>query len=476
MLRAFAAVDLGASSGRVALATLGPRGLSTEILHRFDNRPIRVDGRLVWDIDTLYRETIVGLRRAVARAASHDVVLSGIGVDGWGVDYAFVDESGHGPVGHYRDATGSARAVAGRRLSEEDVFALSGVRDQPINTSFRLLDDPRRHGDGRLLFVPDLWVHLLTGTVGTEPTIASTSQLLDARADTWSSELLEAYDVRASVLPTIHPTGSLAGTTTPDATRLLGSEAPVPVFRVGGHDTASAFAFAPPARAGGTSAGLISSGTWSLVGVPLTAPSTDTATREAGFTNERGVGSFLLLRNLNGMWLLQEGLREFADRGVAVPPIGDLVGSAESERPVRGFIDVADERLLRPASMLDAIGALCREAGLAAVTTPQALVGVVCDSLGNAYSEALRAASAITGVEVETIRMVGGGAQNRLLCQRTADLAGLPVEAGPIEASVLGNLAAQLHGSGAVASLQDAYDRLAGEHTRTYRPRTAARL
>ncbi len=474
MREVFAAVDLGASSGRVAVGTWSGDGLSVEIVHRFENRPTSAGGRLVWDDEALYLETLVGLREAVARAKLLGVNMSGIGIDCWGVDYTLVNQIDRGPVAHYRDPTGVSLSVAEREISEMEAFSLTGVRDQPINTSTRLSKDPGRVEGARLLFVADLWIKRLTGSIGTEPTIASTSQLLGARSDRWSSAMLRVHDIPPEMMPVVQKTGSRAGMTTPETTGQIGADTAIPVYRVGEHDTASAFAFAKPLSAGDRGTALISSGTWSLVGLPLNEPSTDSATLAAGFTNERGVGTYLLLRNLNGMWLLQEGLREWSVRNPSLPPIEELIARAERLPPGKSAIDISDDRLLNPSSMLEVIGQLADECGTPRPETPEALVRVVCDGLSTVYADTVRLLSAHTGVKVDAIRIVGGGARNRLLCQRTADVSSLPVKAGPIEASVLGNLACQIHASGLTASIQDVYASVSADPTTTYRPQAIA--
>ncbi|TAJ50121.1 MAG: rhamnulokinase [Herbiconiux sp.] len=468
---AFAAVDLGASSGRVMLGTLTATGLELNEVHRFPNRPVTTEGELCWDVDALFAETLEGLGRAVARCEATGATLSGIGVDSWGVDYAIIDEAGAitRPVLHHRGAPDPAPWIAGRPLDEAAVFALSGVPDQAINTSLRLSAQNARaaFAGERLLFIPDLWVYLLTGVLGTEPTIASTSQLLDASSGDWSEELVALHGLDGLTLPPVRAPGSFAGLTTEAITSRIGSATAVPVYRVAGHDTAGAFAFAEPVAPGDTGTGLVSSGTWSLVGTAAAVPALGRDALEAGFTNERGIRGTLLLQNLNGMWILHQCMQDWETDAAApaAPPldVAGLVAEAALVPASAAVFDVADERLLAPGGMVERVATLAEEAGRARPETRAETVRAVLDSLAAAYARGVQRAGELTGARLTAIRIVGGGSKNALLCQLTADISGLPVTAGPAEASSIGTIAAQIVASGLRRDLAEVYTQVSGD-------------
>lgn len=472
-----AAVDLGASSGRVMLGRWDGSGLELTEVHRFPNGPITHDGRLCWDAERLFEETLVGLAEAVRIAEAAGGLLDGIGVDSWGVDVAVLPAAVAGAgvagsrvpiVSHHRGADADGPERAGLLVDAATAYSITGVLEQTINTSYQLRSRAAelgsRRGDGprpTALLVPDLWVWLLTGVLGAERTIASTTQLLDQRTGDWARELIHTWGLDGFDLPPVVAPGTIAGATTPVITARLGSSAPIPVRRVASHDTASALAFARPDGA----ELLISSGSWSLAGVCLPEPVLTERAREAGFTNEAGAsGSSLLLRNLAGMWLLTECARAWAAEDGSAVDLVALVAAAE-DRDVEApdtppaVFDVADPRLLVPGDMPERIAALCREAGLRPPSGRLETVRSVVESLAAAYAETARACAAITGVAVRSVRIVGGGSRNRLLCARTAARTGLTVAAGPAEASALGNLAVQLAASGLAPSLASVYRR-----------------
>ena len=468
--RFHAAVDLGASSGRVMLGRWADGRLELTEVHRFPNGPIMQDGRLRWDAERLFEETIVGLAEAVRIAAAAGGVLDGIGVDSWGVDIALVGVgtgTAFPTVLHHRGADADGPARAAMLVDAVTAYSVTGVLEQTINTSYQLrsraeeLEARRADGDRpTVLLVPDLWVWLLTGVVGAERTIASTTQLLDQGTGDWAAELIRRWGLDGFDFPPVVAPGTVAGPTTPEVTARLGSSVPIPVHRVAEHDTASALAFARPDGA----ELLVSSGSWSLAGVCLPAPVLTERARAAGFTNEAGVaGSSLLLRNLAGMWLLTECARAWsAEDGSAVDLVELVAAVSELERDAAtdvtpAVFDVADPRLLVPGDMPERIATLCRETGQRPPGGRSDVVRSVVESLAVAYAETVRACEAITGVTIRSVRIVGGGSRNRLLCARTAARTGLPVTAGPAEASALGNLAVQLVAAGHAPSLDTVY-------------------
>ncbi|MFD9889195.1 rhamnulokinase family protein [Amycolatopsis sp. NPDC059027] len=423
----FAAVDLGASSGRVMVGDL-TRGLEPTEAHRFPNRPVEVRGTLHWDILALYREVLEGLRAAGP--------VDAIGIDSWAVDYGLLDDDGvllGNPV-HYRDRR--TEHVAGAVLAKvPDLYAATGIQFLPFNTVFQLAADRRAAEAARIVLIPDLLTYWLTGELGTERTNASTTALLDPRTGNWAAAVAERADIDVGKFPPLRSPGDRAGTTREE----LGS---TPVYAVGSHDTASAVAAVPAVT---DRFGYISSGTWSLVGVELAAPVLTEESRKANFTNELGVdGTVRYLRNVTGLWLLQECQRVW---GIAeVEPLLE----AASRLRRKSIVDVDDPRFLPPGEMPGRIAAACRETGQPVPRDPPEFTRCVLDSLAEAYRRALADAVRLSGKDIDVVHVVGGGARNALLCQLTADVCGLPVLAGPVEATALGNVLVQARAHGAV--------------------------
>jgi sugar (pentulose or hexulose) kinase len=413
-----AAVDLGAASGRVIAGRVGVGELSIEECHRFANNPVIVRGTLYWDILDLYRGVLEGLRAAGS--------VDGIGIDAWGVDYGLLDADGAllaNPV-HYRDSR-TADAVA-----DPSLYPLTGVQFLPFNTLNQLAVERRLGQARRLLMIPDLMAYWLTGSVGTELTIASTTQLLDVRTRTWAPSLAARFG--DGPLPPIREPGTVIGST----------EDGTPVLAVGSHDTASAVVGVP---ASGERFAYISCGTWSLVGVELAEPVLTEESRGANFTNELGVdGTVRYLRNVMGLWLLQECLRAWPDASVSA-----LLAEAAS-LPARSVIDPDDPVFLPPGDMPARIADACRRADQPVPATRAATVRCIVDSLARAHQRAIETAARLSGREVDVVHIVGGGARNTLLCQLTADACGLPVVAGPVEATALGNVLVQARALGAL--------------------------
>ncbi|HEX3778804.1 MAG TPA: rhamnulokinase family protein [Pseudonocardiaceae bacterium] len=436
----FAAVDLGASSGRVMLGRVGPDRVELTEAHRFANRPVRVAGTLYWDILALYQGVLDGLRAAAAAA---DGRLAGIGVDSWAVDYGLLDHDGvllRNPV-HYRDdRTEAAVARTLAKVSAQRLYAATGIQFQPFNTLFQLVADGRAQARTALL-IPDLICYWLTGNLGTEVTNASTTGLLAAGTGDWATDIAEAAGIDLGLFPPLRQPGELLGPLRPEVSADLGLTQPAPVFAVGSHDTASAVVGVPAET---ERFAYISSGTWSLVGVELGEPVLDEASRTANFTNECGVdGRIRFLRNVMGLWLVQECLRDWGN-----PELSALLTEAAEIPGGRSVIDATDARFLAPGGMPARIAAACREAGQPEPSNPAEFLRCVTDSLAIAYRDAVADAVRLSGRAVDVVHIVGGGANNALLCQLTADACGLPVIAGPAEATALGNVLVQARAAG----------------------------
>lgn len=419
-----AAADLGAASGRVMVGTVTPDSLALDECHRFANRPVRTAGTLHWDILFLYQEVLEGLRAAGP--------VDGIGIDSWAVDYGLLDDAGAllgNPV-HYRDGRTADAAAHLERLGAKELYAATGLQFLPFNTIHQLAAERRLDLAGTLLLIPDLLAYWLTGERGAEVTNASTTQLLDVRTRAWSTELIAKIGASPTLFPDLREPGTVIGST--DGT---------PVIAVGSHDTASAVVGVP---ADGERFAYISCGTWSLVGVELDRPVLTEASRKANFTNELGVdGTVRYLRNVMGLWLLQECVREW---GADTAPL-----LAEAARlPKAAVIDPDDPVFLPPGDMPARIVDACRRADQPVPADRAATVRCIVDSLADAHRRTVEQAQELSGLAVDVVHIVGGGARNTLLCQLTADACGLPVLAGPVEATALGNVLVQARALGAV--------------------------
>ncbi|MCC3763196.1 rhamnulokinase [Glycomyces sp. TRM65418] len=437
-----AAVDLGASSGRVMAARVDGDRIDLTEAARFPNRSVMAHGRLYWDVLGLWSGVLEGLR-AVGPVAA-------IGVDSWAVDYGLIDERGH-LVGNpvcYRDARGAAGKD--RLLTEVDavdLFARTGVQHQPFNTVFQLAaEDPAAlERAERLLLIPDLFGYWLSGVVACEATNASTTGLVDQGTGTWRHELCSAAGFRADLLGTITPTGTVLGGLLPEVAAATGLPEITRVVATASHDTAAAVAAVPYEH---DRAAYISCGTWSLVGVERDRPITTAAALDAGFTNERGAdGSIRFLRNVAGLWLLNESVATWRAQGLDVE-LGDLLDQAAKIEPLRSVVDPDDPRFAEPGDMPARIRDYCSETGQPVPEGPAEVARCVLDSLALAHRRAVAALEALTGDPVEIVHIVGGGANNQLLCQLTADATGRTVLAGPDEATALGNALVQAQALG----------------------------
>ncbi|TDV57137.1 rhamnulokinase [Actinophytocola oryzae] len=420
-----AAVDLGASSGRVMVGEVGPYTVALRECHRFENRPARVHGTLHWDILPLYQEMLAGVRTAGP--------VDGIGVDSWAVDYGLLDADGAllgNPV-HYRDERTNGARDNLERLGAQELYATTGLQFLPFNTIHQLSAETRLDSAQRLLMIPDLLAYWLTGEQGAEITNASTTQLLDVRSRTWATGLMARIGVDPSLFPELREPGTV-----------IGDFGATPVIAVGSHDTASAVVGVPAAN---ERFAYISCGTWSLVGVELDTPVLTEASREANFTNELGVdGTVRYLRNVMGLWLLQECVREWgADTTELLRAAAKLSKGA--------VIDPDDPVFLPPGGMPARIVEACRRADQPVPEDRAAIVRCIVDSLADAHRRAVEEAQELSGRAVDVVHVVGGGARNSLLCQLTADACHLPVLAGPVEATALGNVLVQARVLGAVS-------------------------
>lgn len=444
-----AAVDVGASGGRVMAGTVDADGIRLEPVHRFPNGATLRQGHLRWDVERLHDEIRTGL--ALLPGARS------VGIDTWAVDYGLLDEDGRllaDPVAYRDERTAAVIEAVHTELSSDELYRINGLQHLPFTTLYQLVAEQRGplwERAAHVVLVPDLLAQLLTGELGTEVTNASTTGLLDARSHTWADDVLSRFSIPVDMFAPLDAPGEVRGHTASGT----------PLVVVGSHDTASAVVAVPATT---PRFAYIASGTWSLVGVELEAPVLTDAARAANFTNELGVdGRTRFLRNVGGLWLLQECLREWGD-----PDLQPLLDAAAAV-PTGALIDVDDPAWIPPGRMPERIAAAC---GSDAADRP-GLVRCVLASLADAHARTIERAEELSGHRVDVVHIVGGGSQNELLCQLTADAAGRPLLAGPVEASALGNVLVQARAHGAVTGTLDELRELVAHTTplRRYEPR-----
>ena len=436
--------DFGASSGRAMLGTLENGKLEIKEVHRFSNDPVMFCGRFVWDLPRLFYE----MKQALLKISHMKVKVDAIGIDTWGVDFGLLDKNGRllGLPVHYRDArTDGMREAVRRVIPDAELFGRTGLAYNSFNTIYqlyamRLEGDPTLDMAEHMLFMPDLLAWLLTGKVGTEYTIASTSALLNPYTRDWDRELLEKLDIPERMLGEVKLPGTVRGTLLPEIARECGVEE-IPVIAVGGHDTASAVA-AVPAR--DADFAYISSGTWSLLGAEIPKPLCEESVMNANYTNEGGVnGSIRLLKNIMGLWIIQECKREWDRRSDAVDFAG-LVELAVKAPAFKAMIDVDDQCFMAPGDMPARIQAYCEKTGQAVPKGRGEISRVIYESLALKYRWAIeRLEQDLLKKPVRSLNIVGGGSKNVLLNRFTAEAIQRPVITGPSEGTVIGNLLMQ---------------------------------
>ena len=453
----FLAFDLGAESGRAIFGSLGEERLETREVHRFRNPTATVGGRQRWDIHPLLEEIKRGMKFCVTGAGTYP---ESIAVDTWGVDFALLD--GNGGLLElpraYRDTRIDAMEQFFEKVPRERVYMLTGIQTMPFNTLYQLfalkVDEPSLlEAASDLLFMPDLFDYLLTGVKKSEFTFATTSQLYNPLKGDWDDELFEALRVSKRLMQAVVAPGTVIG----NLTRDVASETElgiIPVVATASHDTAAAVAAVP---AGGEDWAFISSGTWSLVGIETTVPIMTGEAMRLNFTNEGGAGgTFRFLRNVMGLWLLQGCRKAWESKGPRT--YDEIIEMAASAQPFAAIIDPDCVDFLNPPDMPEAIRAFCVRTGQEAPDSPGGIARCVLEGLALRYREVLEQLRSASARPINRIHVVGGGSLNRLLCQFTADATGLPVVAGPIEATAVGNIMVQAMALGYVSSLDEIRD------------------
>jgi len=485
----YLALDLGAESGRGLLGRFDGQCLALEEAHRFPNGPVRMMDTLYWDLPRLFDEVKTALRRAADQGGEVD----GIGVDTWGVDFGLI---GRGetllanPV-HYRDArTDGMLEAAFERVPRARMYEITGLQFLPFNTVYQLLALARSRSPllevaETLLMMPDLFGWLLTGRRAGERTNASTTQLLNPRSGTWSDELCRGLELPREILPELVEPGSALGVLRSSVAEEVGLARLVMVIAPATHDTASAVV-AVPATTTSTSPSTLasgappdwcylSSGTWSLLGVEVPRPVINAETMRYNFTNEGGVaGTTRLLKNIMGLWLVQECRRTWARAGRELS-YEELTARAQAAPPFVTLVDPDDVTFLAPGDMPARLAAFCTRTGQVSPDDEGAMVRCCLESLALKYHWAIDRLESILGTTIKTIHVVGGGTKNSLLCQFTADACGRPVHAGPVEETAIGNILMQAIGRGRLGSIADLRTVVARSFPQTvYEPRQTA--
>ncbi len=454
--RKLLAFDLGAESGRGVLGRFDGQRLQLEVIHRFANTPVRVLGALHWDVLNLYHEMLQTLRRC---SAEHGT-LDSLGVDTWGVDFALLARDGTllGNPRHYRDPhTEGVMETTLARIPRMDIYRQTGLQFMRFNTLFQLLALQRDHSPlldaaETMLLIPDLFHYFFTGLKVNELTNASTTQMLDPVSRKWAYGLVEQLGLPTKVLGSLIQPGTVLGPLRVGVASETGLN-PAPVIAPATHDTAAAIAAVP---ASGESWAYISSGTWSLMGVELAAPLLTDAALKYNFTNEGGYGGTVrFLKNIMGLWLVQECRRSW-ERAGTNHTYEQLMRQAEAAEPFVSLVNPNDESFILPALMPVALADFCRKTGQPAPEGIGETIRCAMESLALAYRQVLDRLEELTGKRLEVIHIVGGGSQNTLLCQLTADACNRPVLAGPVEATAIGNVLVQAIGLGMLGSLAEA--------------------
>jgi rhamnulokinase len=448
----FIAIDIGASSGRLMLSRWENEQISLEEIHRFKNGFRQHEGYDRWEIDYLIQEILVGLQKAKQAG----ITQCSVGIDTWAVDYCLIDKNGQrlgDPIAYRDSRTNEAIATFGKKYSLQKLYEKTGIQLQPFNTIFQLAveDQGLLQQADKLLLIPDYLGYVFTGKMVTEKTNASTMQLLNANTKTWDLDLLAELGIAEDLFPPLVDAGSTLGTL--EATQFPEYDLPEATFvAVASHDTASAIIGTP---GNGSDWGYISSGTWSLLGIETKVPNVSITAFDENYTNEWGAHNTIrFLKNIMGMWLIQEVARQQNYQY----SYAELASLAEQTPAFQQFIDVNDPRFLNPDNMITELQAYCRETQQKIPETPGELARCIYDNLALCYANELQILEQLTGTaqKINKLHIVGGGSNNRFLNQLTANVAQIIIEAGPGEATAIGNILIQMMNAGIFSSLSEA--------------------
>jgi len=456
-VKQYIAVDLGAESGRVMLGSVSAERIVLDQIHRFSNGPIEEGGSLHWDFDRLLCEVKTGIAKAVKQAEGE---IAGIGLDSWGSDIALIGADGkliENPY-HYRDSrTNGMMEKAFELMPKREIYENTGLQFMQLNSVYQLLSMRLANSDclaraKTLTFIADLFSYYLCGRLYAEYTLGSTSQFMDMKTGQWSKEVLDKLRLPIDIMPKIVQPGTVVGRLTDEVADELGC-GPIPVIAVGSHDTASAVAAVP---AGDNNWAYISSGTWSLIGVEVPQAVINDKTFKYEFTNEGGVENTIrLLKNIMGLWLVQESRRQWQREGLDLTytEMAELAGKA---KPFAAHFDPDDIRFLAPGDMPKRINSYLTETGQKTIDDKGQMLRVILESLAFKYRLVTDRIEDATGQAIDCMHIVGGGMQNELLCQFTANAIGKKVIAGPIEATASGNILMQARAAGQIKTLAEA--------------------
>jgi rhamnulokinase len=471
----YIAVDLGAESGRVMLGVVSANKIRLEEIHRFANEPVEQNGALRWDFSRLMSEVKTG----IGKAAKESNDIAGIGIDSWGVDFGLLDEKGNlieNPY-HYRDSrTNGIIEKACELMPKREIYEHTGIQFMQLNTIYQLLSmrlsgSPALTKAKRLIFIADLVSYFLSGKPYAEYSLASTSQLLDMRSGTWSRTIFQKLNLPIDIMPEVIRPGTVIGTLTNNVAKEIGCPR-IPVIASASHDTACAVAAVPADE--NTKWAYLSSGTWSLMGVESQNPVINDKTFAYPFTNEGGVDSTIrLLKNIMGLWLLQECKKHWQKQGVNLS-YDQLTALAAKASSVSAAIDVDNSSFLAPGDMPDRINEYLLKTGQKSITDKGQMVRAIFENLARKYAETIKKLEDVTGSSIERLHVVGGGSQNDLLNQLTADATGKKVITGPVEATALGNILLQAKATGQLSNLSRARDLVRHSFTPLeYRPQNS---
>ena len=462
------AIDLGASSGRGIVGSFDGKKLSLKEIHRFSNDPVILCGRMYWDILRIFHEIKQTIRKTVLDG---DAIRS-IGIDTWGVDYALLDKSGKmlSNPRHYRDTrTEGIVSYVGRFFAPSELYAVTGIQSMNFNTIFQLATDLRDDAEmvesaSRMLNIPDLLNYFLTGNMANEYTILSTGALLDAEKRDYAKDIIAKAGIPQRLFGDIVAPGTSLGKLLPQIQGEVG-KIDAEVLTVASHDTASAVIAVPTQEKEFL---FISSGTWSLMGTELSAPKINAQTEKYNFTNEGGVNSTIrFLKNIMGLWLIQESRRQWKREGKEYS-FAELEALAKEAKPFRCFIDPDHPSFVSPGDLPARIREFCQATGQYVPQTVGEVVRCIYESLAMKYRYTAQTIQKLTGISPRVIHVVGGGTKDGFLSQMTADACGIPVCAGPEEATAIGNLLVQLMAMGEAKNLSDARAIVAASFTSKY--------
>lgn len=446
MREAYLAIDFGGGSGRVIAGYTSDGELRLDTIYRFQNRQVRMGGHIYWDFLSLFEDMKIGIRMAVEKGYR----INSIGIDTWGVDFGLIDRNGNligNPVCYRDSRTDGMPEKVFSFIDQSRHYSISGTQVMAINTLFQLYamkeeKSPLLSVADKLLFMPDLFSYFLTGVANNEYSIASTSELMDIKARVWNFGLIKELGLPEHIFCDIVMPGQERGTLKPDLKEELGLDYDVKVIAVASHDTASAV-YAVPSTDNGKVTAFLSSGTWSLLGVVAEEPILSEEARVNGFTNEGGVdGKICFLQNITGLWILQKLMSEWEKEGKCTE-YDVLIPDAEKAE-ISSVVDVDDNSFASPINMAEAITSYCRESGQQLPRTQGEFVKCVLLSLAERYRKGIEGLNRLLPRPVEKLHIIGGGSQNKYLNRLTALATGLEVDAGPVEATAIGNILVQI--------------------------------